>query len=93
VQGAFQSCILGFSLDEQFQGQGFMREALHGTIAFIFAQYHLHRIEANYLPGNHRSEKLLQRLGFEKFGQAPHYLLINGHWADHVLTQKLNPKC
>jgi [ribosomal protein S5]-alanine N-acetyltransferase len=90
VQGAFQSCIVGFSLDEEAQGKGFMQEALTAAIDFVFAEYGFHRIEANYMPRNQRSEKLLLRLEFEKIGLAPNYLLINGYWEDHVLTQKLN---
>jgi ribosomal-protein-alanine N-acetyltransferase len=90
MQVAFQSCILGLSLDEAEQGKGFMQEALTVAIDFVFAEYNLHRIEANYMPRNYRSERLLQHLGFEKIGLAPDYLLINGHWEDHVLTQKLN---
>lgn len=90
VQGAFQSCILGFSLDEEFQGQGYMKEALFVAIESIFNEYNLHRIEANYMPRNQRSEKLLLQLGFEKIGLASQYLNINGTWEDHMLTQKRN---
>ena len=45
---------------------------------------------ANYMPHNHRSGKLLERLGFEREGYAKDYLLIDGQWRDHVLTALTN---
>ena len=46
----------------------------------------LHRVQANHLPENQRSARLLQRLGFRVEGLAREYLYINGAWRDHVLT-------
>lgn len=92
VQGAFQACHLGFSLGRQYEGQGLMLEALEAVIPNIFQTRGLHRIMANYQPANTRSEKLLQRMGFEKEGLAKSYLKINGRWADHVLTSLINPQ-
>lgn len=70
-----------------------MHEALEGATAFVFNALNLHRIMANYLPENHRSHRLLDRLGFEKKGCARAYLNINGHWRDHMLTSLINCRC
>jgi ribosomal-protein-alanine N-acetyltransferase len=86
------SATLGYSLAEQHQGFGLMREALAAVIPFVFHRFRLHRIEANYMPRNERSGRTLAALGFEKEGLARRYLLINGEWEDHVLTAKLNPE-
>lgn len=86
VLGPFQACHLGFSLDHEQQGEGIMYEALQAAIQHMLTQHGLHRIMANYQPHNHRSEKLLQRLGFEREGYAKAYLKIDGKWADHVLA-------
>ena len=43
-------------------------------------------MQANYIPENHRSARLLQRLGFRVEGLARNYLFINGAWRDHVLA-------
>ena len=91
VRGPFQACHLGFSLAQRHQGKGYMVEALQAAIAHAFHAMQLHRIMANYQPGNDRSAALLQRLGFEREGLARRYLKINGHWADHVLTSLINP--
>ena len=92
VYGPFQACHLGFSLSQSEQGKGIMYEALSAAIAHVFAKLGLHRVMANYMPSNKRSEALLTRLGFVKEGLAPSYLKIAGRWQDHLLTAKLNPK-
>jgi ribosomal-protein-alanine N-acetyltransferase len=69
-----------------------MHEALSAAIDHVFSQYRLHRIMANHRPENLRSGKLLTKLGFEREGLARAYLKINGTWADHVLTSRINPR-
>ena len=86
------SATLGYSLAERYQGQGLMREALAAVIPFVFHRFHLHRLEANYMPRNERSGRTLAAVGFAKEGLAQKYLLINGVWEDHILTAKLNPE-
>ena len=68
-----------------------MHEALAAAISHTFETLELNRIMANYQPDNHRSEKLLRCLGFEREGLAKKYLKINGQWTDHVLTSLINP--
>jgi [ribosomal protein S5]-alanine N-acetyltransferase len=90
-RGAFHSCVVGYTLDEKHQGQGLMGEALQAAIAFMFGPRNLHRIGANTLPENTRSQRLLERLGFQRDGLARDYLFINGRWRDHVLNSLINP--
>ncbi|WP_227106269.1 GNAT family N-acetyltransferase [Chromobacterium rhizoryzae] len=90
-RGAFQSCHLGYGLDQHCQGQGLMREALEAVIRCAFDTLRLHRVQANYQPHNLRSAGLLKRLGFEIEGHAKNYLYLNGAWRDHVLSSRLNP--
>jgi len=92
IRGTFQSCHLGYALAASHEGQGKMYEALNVAITYIFEQQRLHRIMANYIPGNERSGKLLAKLGFEIEGRAKQLLLINGQWEDHILTSLINPK-
>ena len=91
VRGAWHCCNLGYDLDAARQGQGLMTEALEAAIAFVFESWNLHRIQANYVPTNERSGKVLRRLGFTVEGYARDYLLIGGAWRDHVLTARTNP--
>lgn len=89
--GAFQACYLGYSLAKKAEGQGLMTESLRTAIGYVFSELGLHRIMANYVPDNGRSARVLSALGFEIEGRARAYLKINGQWADHVLTARVNP--
>lgn len=91
-RGPFQACYLGYGLDEMEQGKGIMTEALESSIAYMFDEFGLHRIMANYMPHNAKSAAVLKRLGFVVEGQARDYILINGEWRDHVLTSRINDR-
>ena len=92
VRGAAQACYLGYSLDRRCVGRGMMTEALSGAIPFVFDRLRLHRIQANYIPTNERSGRVLRGLGFVVEGYARDYLFIGGAWRDHVLTALTNPR-
>jgi ribosomal-protein-alanine N-acetyltransferase len=90
VRGAFQSCHLGYKIDEQELNSGFMTEALRKGIAFAFDDLALHRIEANIMPRNKRSIRVVEKLGFVNEGLSRKYLKINGVWEDHLHFVLLN---
>ena len=92
VRGAFMACTLGYSIDEDAEGKGLMREALTRAIRHVFEDLSLHRVQANYIPTNERSGNLLRRLGFRVEGYARDYIFINGAWRDHILTAKINER-
>jgi len=91
VRGPFQCASVGYALAADAEGRGLMTEALRAAIAFAFDDLGLHRLQANYMPGNARSGRLLARLGFVEEGYARDYLFIAGAWRDHVLTSLTNP--
>ena len=84
IRGCFQSCFVGYKLDESEVNKGYMTEALGAVIQFAFREIFLHRLEANILPRNSASLRVVQKLGFVQEGLAAKYLLINGKWEDHV---------
>ncbi len=92
VRGPFMACNIGYSVSEEFQGQGVAKSLVSHAIDHAFNELRLNRVMANYLPRNERSAKLLESLGFVKEGLARRYLCINGVWEDHVLTSLLNPE-
>ncbi|SIS84632.1 GNAT family N-acetyltransferase [Paracoccus saliphilus] len=55
VRGAFLACNLGYSIDARCQGRNLMFEGLSVLIPYVFQEYRLHRIMANYIPENTRS--------------------------------------
>lgn len=91
VYGVFQAGYLGFSLDQQHEGQGLMSEVLAAALDYVHQQYGLHRIMANHLADNQRSKNTLAKLGFVQEGFARSYLKINGKWQDHVLNSYVFP--
>ena len=89
-RGPFQAAFLGYKIGRACEGQGLMREALTASLRYVFDEWRLHRVHANYVPQNVRSGRLLARLGFTVEGYAKDYLFINGAWRDHVLTSLTN---
>jgi ribosomal-protein-alanine N-acetyltransferase len=91
VRGAFQSCRLGYKIDGAEGSRGLMTEALARAIDFAFEKLKLHRIEANIMPRNARSIRVVQKLGFVNEGLSRKYLKIAGVWEDHLHYVLLNP--
>ncbi len=92
VMGAFWSCHLGYKLDKDEINNGYITEAIQKGIDVMFDEYGLHRIEANIMPKNVRSFKVVEKLGFYNEGLAYKYLKINGKWEDHIHMVLLNEK-
>jgi [ribosomal protein S5]-alanine N-acetyltransferase len=92
VRGPADMCTLGYALAAKAQGNGYMHEALEASIRYVFEQLHMHRVTANFMPHNERSNSVLRRLGFTVEGYARDYLYVNGGWRDHVLTSLTNPE-
>ena len=91
VKGPLMACNMGYSVACALQGQGLMHEVASASIRYMFDVQGLHRVMANHMPSNVRSERLLARLGFEREGYARAYLKIAGRWEDMVLNSLLNP--
>ena len=90
VYGVFLSCFAGYRLSKDEQSKGCMTEALAEAVRIGFGEYGLHRIEANIMPRNKASKKVVKKLGFKKEGKAKKYLKINGVWEDHIHFVLLN---
>ena len=90
--GVFLSCFLGYKLDKDFINKGYITEGIEEVISICFNDYKLHRIEANIIPRNAASVRVVQKLGFEFEGTSKKYLEINGLWEDHHHYVLLNEK-
>lgn len=91
VRGPAEMCMVGYALAEKVQGQGYMYEGLRASIDYVFSDLNIHRVMANFMPHNIRSNAVLRRLGFSIEGYARDYLFVNGEWRDHVLSSLTNP--
>lgn len=59
---------LGFHLRPEFWGKGYAAEAAHAVITYAFADLKAEKLFAGHHPDNHKSQKLLQKLGFLYIG-------------------------
>ena len=84
-RGVAQAATLGYWMGEPHAGRGHMARAVRATTGFAFATLRLHRLEAACLPHNLASQRLLERVGFQREGYARAYLRIAGVWQDHLL--------
>lgn len=89
-RGPLQSCYIGYYLDLECNGKGYMTEAVRLAVKFGFEDIKLHRIEAGVMPRNLRSMRVLEKAGFIKEGIARKNVNINGKWEDHQVLAILD---
>ncbi len=59
---------LGYWLGESYQGQGIMRTVVRGLTGFAFKEMNLNRLEIRVAPGNIRSRRVAEVVGFRYEG-------------------------
>ncbi|MBD7912524.1 MULTISPECIES: GNAT family protein [Clostridium] len=84
VNGIFKSATIGYSIDKDEQGKGYMKETVNLAINYAFEELQLHRLEASALVENKKSQNVLLGCGFKELGVNEQYLFINGKWRDHI---------
>ena len=89
VLGVFRNAFIGYAIDEQEQGKGYMKEAVSLVLDYAFNDMELHRIEATALVDNLKSKRVLNACGFKEIGISERYLFINGDWRDHSIFYKV----
>ena len=60
-----------------------MTDGLGLVLRHAFEELGLHRLEADIQPGNTRSSRLVERLGFRLEGHSPAFQFVDGAWRDH----------
>jgi ribosomal-protein-alanine N-acetyltransferase len=76
---------IGYTLLPELWGKGLMTEAMDTILAFTFQHLQLHSIMANINPQNQRSEKLLQKFGFQKDAHFREDFLFQGKFLDSII--------
>ena len=84
-RGVAQAASIGYWIGASYVRRGHMTDGLKAALPFAFGTLGLHRLEAACLPHNHASQRVLEKVGFKREGQARRYLKINGAWQDHDL--------
>ena len=90
IWGAFCSAFLGYKLDKDYINKGYMSVAVEMLVEYAFEELGLHRIEANVMPRNKASLRVLEKNQFINEGISKYYININGVWEDHVHMVKIN---
>jgi [ribosomal protein S5]-alanine N-acetyltransferase len=63
------TAMLAYSVDAEYEGKGYAREAVAAVVAYAFGSLGLQSLTATYDPANERSGALLRRLGFAELGR------------------------
>lgn len=92
VRYNLQSSWIGYFLDKEQNGKGYMTEAVRQVVGFAFDELNFHRLEAGVMPHNIGSIKVLLKEGFHKEGIAKQNVKINGKWQDHQTLAIINPR-
>lgn len=87
---------VGYSLATAYQRRGIMPEAITLLLADLFLNTRLERIEARCTVDNEASQKVLDRVGFEREGRLRQYFVLGGKRVDNylyaVLREDFAPK-
>lgn len=76
---------IGCTLNKDFQHKGYATESVIRGIDYLFKELKKHRIITSIDPGNKRSIRLVERIGFRKEAHFVESLLMNGKWVDDVI--------
>ncbi len=91
LRSALQCCMIGYSLDQAYNGKGYMTEAVKQVVRYAFEELKFHRISGEASPQNPGSIRVLENAGFHKEGIARSNVKINGVWKDHQVLAIINP--
>ncbi|MDH8709923.1 GNAT family N-acetyltransferase [Bacillus altitudinis] len=73
---------IGFTLAPEFQGKGYIHEALNSIIEYIFTTLNKHKIIAFTDVRNEKSIRVLERLDMRREGHLLQNYMSKGHWVD-----------
>ena len=76
---------IGYDIAQQYWRQGYGTEVARALIEFGWNRMHLNRIEADIEDGNHPSEHILAKLGFEREGVLRQRICRAGKYTDKIL--------
>ena len=81
---------IGYMLLTEYQGRGYVTEAINEVTKYGFKNMELHSIEAVIDPANLASAKVLEKCNFIKEGYFKESEFYNGQFIDTVIYSKLN---
>ncbi|MBP6185996.1 MAG: GNAT family N-acetyltransferase [Saprospiraceae bacterium] len=76
---------IGYGLLPEYWGQGYMQEVLKQVLPYAFQSMGLHRVEANVNTENRASQRLLEKMGFQKEAHFRENYAYNGKFLDSLI--------
>lgn len=83
--------VLGYMMDKDYHGKGYMSEALTEVIKYGFEVIGLHTLKADVTYGNFPSMNLLERHGFRQEAHFKEDVYKEGKFLDTVVYGMVNP--
>lgn len=77
-----RSAEIGYVLNPDYWGQGYMPEAVRRVLSFGFCELGLNRIEARYMVGNEKSRRVMEKVGMTFEGVRRELLYVKGAYRD-----------
>jgi len=90
-RGPVQSANVGYMVDAPFRGRGVATAALRLVAARSFTHLRLHRLDAEAMPSNVASLRVLEKAGFTRVGVMRGYLFVRASWEDHIHYELVGP--
>ena len=86
-----ECCEIGYIISKKYWNMGFMTEALHAVLKFLFKEVGFHRIQLRHDIDNPASGMVMQKNGLKHEGIIRHARKTNtGSWCDTSLYSILN---
>lgn len=86
VGGSARWGMAGYWVDEAVAGRRIAPTALALAADHMFGpKMRLHRLEVAIRPENHKSIRVVEKLGLRNEGIRPAFMHVNGGWRDHVV--------
>jgi len=82
---------LGYVLHPDWQGKGIMAEAMQAVLHYAFNTMKLHSAEANVMPANIASVRVLERHGFVREAYFRENYCFRGQFTDSAVYSLLTP--
>jgi RimJ/RimL family protein N-acetyltransferase len=82
IHSIHRRCEIGYWLGREYWGEGYGREAVGALLQYAFGPLKLRKVYAHTMPGNARSERLLESFGFQEEGMLREEVKAKGRWRD-----------
>lgn len=82
VNGTFGNAELGYWIAPEYHGNGYATEASRLLVDYGFAERRLHKVYANAFGFNEASQRVLEKIGFEREGVHREQAFVGGEYVD-----------